>query len=167
MSRWYAVHCQPRMELWARANLWQRGLEVFLPQYRKRRRHARRSDWVKRPLFPGYLFVRADLAAGARRRVDSAPGVRTMVRFGEHTPAIPDAVIAEIRGREEEDGLIRLDRPSEFRSGERLRIAAGAFAEQIGLFQCAGDDERVFLLLDLLGRQVRVRVSGDQVSREL
>ena len=43
----------------------------------------------------------------------------------------------------------------------------GALSDQIGLFECAGDDQRVFLLLDLLGRKVRVRVPADQVSRDL
>ena len=64
MKRWYAVRSPPRMELWARTNLWDRGFEVYLPRYRKQRRHARRREWVPRPLFPGYLFVSADLEAG-------------------------------------------------------------------------------------------------------
>lgn len=166
MTRWYAVYCESRMETWARANLWERGLEVYLPRYEKRRRHARRSDLVARPLFPGYLFVRADLGAGDRHRVDSAPGVRRMVSFGDHTPPIADHVIEEIRGREDEDGLIRLDKPTSFRRGETLRIVEGAFANQIGLFQELSDDQRVFLLLDLLGGKVRVRVPAGQVSRE-
>ncbi len=166
MRRWYAVYCESRMETWARANLWQRGLEVYLPRYEKRRRHARRSDGVARPLFPGYLFVRADLGAGDRHRVASAPGVRRMVSFGDATPAIADHIIEEIRGREDEDGLIRLDKPASFRRGETLRIVEGALADQIGLFECTGDDQRVFLLLDLLGRKVRVRVPADRVSRE-
>ncbi len=167
MSAWYAVYCEPRMETWARANLWERRLEVYLPRYEKRRRHARRSDWVARPLFPGYLFVRADLGAGDRHRVDSAPGVRRMVSFGDSTPPIADHIIEEIRGREDEDGLIRLDKPTSFRPGETLRIVEGAFANQIGLFQELSDDLRVFLLLDLLGGKVRVRVPAERVSREV
>ncbi len=166
MSAWHAVYCEARMETWARVNLWERGFEVYLPRYEKRRRHARRSDLVARPLFPGYLFVRADLGAGDRHRVDSAPGVRRMVSFGDHTPALADHLIEEIRGRQDEDGLIRLDKVASFRRGEALRIVTGALCDQIGLFECAGDDQRVFLLLDLLGRKVRVRVPADQVSRE-
>ena len=167
MKRWYAVHSQPRMELWARTNLWDRGFEVCLPRYLKQRRHARRREWVPRPLFPRYLFVHADLEAGARRAVASAPGVSYIVSFGEHAPALADEVIAELRGREDEDGLIRLDRPSEFRRGDQLRICDGAFSDRIGLFEYASDEQRVILLLDLLGRKVRVRVPADQVSRDL
>ena len=166
MSAWHAVYCEARMETWARVNLWERGFEVYLPRYEKRRRHARRSDLVARPLFPGYLFVRADLGAGDRHHVDSAPGVRRMVSFGDSTPPIADHIIEEIRGREDEDGLIRLDKPASFRRGEALRIVEGAFANQIGLFQELSDDQRVFLLLDLLGGKVRVRVPAERVRRE-
>ena len=166
MKKWYAVYCQPRMELWARANLWQRGLEVYLPRYLKRRRHARRTDWAPSPLFPGYLFVQADLEAGERRRVDSAPGVRHMVSLGDRPPPLADEIIAEIQSREGEDGLIRLGQPSSFKPGDRLRIMEGPLCDQVGLFECASDEKRVYILLDLLGRKVRARLPVDQVSRE-
>ncbi len=67
MTRWYAVHTQAGSELWARSNLWERGIEVYLPRCLKRRRHARRTDWIATPLFPRYLFVRSDLGGGARK----------------------------------------------------------------------------------------------------
>ena len=75
MKAWYCAYTQPCMELWARANLWERGLEVYLPLYRRRRSHARRVDWVSAPLFPRYLFVAADLEAGERRRIVSHPSI--------------------------------------------------------------------------------------------
>ena len=39
-----------------------------------------------------------------------------------------------------------------------MRITEGALAHIIGLFECENSVERVIALLDLLGRQVRVRV---------
>jgi transcriptional antiterminator RfaH len=155
------------MELWARSNLWERGLEVYLPQHLKLRRHARRRDHVARPLFPGYLFVHTDLELRGRRAVNSAPGVSYMVSFGGYTPSVPDEVIAEIRSREGEDGLVHLDDLCFFRPGEQLRVCDGAFADAIGLFAGVSDEHRVILLLDLLGRKVRVRMPAEHVSREL
>ncbi len=167
MRKWYAVYCQPHMEMWARSNLWMRGLEVYLPRYLKWRRHARRSEWVPRPLFPGYLFVRADLEAADKRRVNTAPGVRYMVSFGNLSPPVADEIIEEIRSRKAEDGLIRLNEPGSFRRGERLRMRGGALCDQVGLFECASDERRVILLLDLLGRKVRVRVAANQLRRDI
>ena len=71
MKAWYAVYTHARMEKWARSNLWERGFEAYLPVYHKERRHARKVDWVAAPLFPRYLFVRADLEAGEGRHVDT------------------------------------------------------------------------------------------------
>ena len=61
MDFWYVVHTHPRGESLAFVNLQRQGLEAFLPQYLKRRRHARRTQWVPAPLFPRYLFVKMDI----------------------------------------------------------------------------------------------------------
>lgn len=167
MMNWYAVYTQPGKELWARSNLWSYGFEVYLPRHLKWRRHARRSERVPRPLFPSYLFVRAELEAGVRRRVDTAPGVSHMVRFGDEPVPVANEIIAELRSREGDDGFIRLNDAASFKQGERLRIRKGALCDQVGLFERASDDKRVFLLLDLLGRQVRVRVTADRLDRDV
>ena len=48
--------------------------------------------------------------------------------------------------------------------GDRVQVLSGALAEFIGRFDCASDEERVFVLLELLGRQVRVRVPSDSLA---
>ena len=90
MTGWYAVYTQSGMELWARSNLWERGCEVYLPRYLKRRSHTRRIDWVPRPLFSRYLFVRADPERGGTRGIDYAPGVVRVLRMGQRPSAVPD-----------------------------------------------------------------------------
>jgi len=42
--------------------------------------------------------------------------------------------------------------------GDRVRITEGSLSDQIGIFDAPSDQQRVFLLLDLLGRQVRVKL---------
>lgn len=163
--RWFAVQTQPRLELWARTNLWQRDFEVYLPRHAKRRRHARRVDTVTMPLFPGYLFVQADMARGDRRRIDSAPGVAGLVAFGARPPAVPDPVIAEIRSREGPDGLVHLDPTLGLRPGDPVQVAGGALVDQRGLFDGVNEAGRVAVLLTLLGRQLRVNVTADRILR--
>ena len=166
MKRWHAVYTQPRMELWARTNLWERGFEVYLPRYLRVRRHARKTDRVAAPLFPRYLFVRADLAAVGQRAIDSAPGAVGLVRCGRHPSVVRDEIIDEIRAREADDGYIQLSREAVYTAGERLRIECGSLCDRVGIFQCTADNERVVILLNLLGRQVPVTLSVDDVARE-
>ncbi len=63
MKRWYVVHTHTRGERLAMVNLRRQGLDTYLPQYLKRRRHARRTEWIPAPLFPRYLFVAMDYSA--------------------------------------------------------------------------------------------------------
>lgn len=162
--QWYCAYTKPDGELWARSNLWERGFEVYLPLYQKRRRHARRTSWVEAPLFPHYLFLRADFAGQSARAVAFAPGIVNLVRFGEHPAVVRNSVIAEIRAREGADGLIDLDNgkgaASRFQAGDRVLIEEGALCAQVGLFQTRVDAERVFILLNLLGRDVRAIVNA-------
>jgi transcriptional antiterminator RfaH len=164
VKAWYCAYTQPRMELWARANLWERGLEAYLPLYRKRRSHARRVDWVSAPLFPRYLFVAADLEAGERRRIVSAQGVVQLVAFGERPAAVAPEIVAALRGREDAGGHVDV-RPR-FAPGEALRVREGALLNQVGLFQGLDDESRVVVLLTLLNRPVRVRLPAHAVTRE-
>ncbi len=167
--RWYCVFTKPEGELWARTNLWERGLEVYLPLYNKRRRHARGLVVGPAPLFPRYLFVRADLSVTGARAISFARGVSALVGFGSGPTPVPDRVIAELQAREGEGGLIDLDdrkgASSRYQRGDRVRIAEGALLDSVGLFQRRLDRERVIILLDLLGRQTPVRVAADALAR--
>lgn len=164
MKAWYCAYTQPRMEVWARSNLWERGFEVYLPLYRRRRSHARRIDWVSAPLFPRYLFVEADLEAGERRSIASARGVAQLVAFGERPATVAPEIVAELRAREDEGGHIDL-RP-DYAPGEALRVREGALLNQVGLFQGLDDERRVIVLLTLLNRPVSVRLPEHAVTRE-
>jgi len=165
VSAWYCVYTQPRQELWARGNLWERGFEVYLPLIKRPRRHARRTDWVAAPLFPSYLFARADLAAGDRRRIASAPGVRNLVAFGPSPAEVPAAVIADIRGREDASGYVALDPTAGLKPGDPVRLDWAGLTDCVGLFAGVADKQRVVVLLRLLGRELRVQAPAAALAR--
>ncbi len=158
MNRWYVAQTIPHAEEKASYHLRRQDFRVYLPYYRKRRRHARRTDWVNRALFPSYLFIKMDPEWTQWRCINSTVGIRRLVSQGERPAPVPRGVVEQIIAREDEAGLVRMDRLRPFRAGEPLQIATGAFRDRVGLFECLSDDDRVTVLLDLLGREVRVRV---------
>jgi transcriptional antiterminator RfaH len=164
MNRWHLIRTKARQERWAQSNLWSRNVDVYLPQYLASRRHARRVDRVRRPLFPQYLFVRADLAAGWAPAIRSAPGVAELVSFGPRVGVVPDPVIEALRAREDAAGLIALETGPGYVRGQRVRLLDGHFADQVAIFLAVSDHDRVLLLLDILGRAVRTRVPARSVS---
>ena len=155
--QWFVVQTRPNSERRAMANLHRQGFEAYFPAYSKRRSHAGKIDMVAAPLFPRYLFVAIDLGSQRWRSICSTFGVAQLVCHGDRPAPLADEIIAELRSREDERGLIRLG--SAFRPGERVRVLGGAFADHFGLFDSMGDGERVAVLLDLLGRKVRTVVN--------
>ena len=163
MNRWYVVQTQVRREAVAAQHLRNQGFDVYLPHVRRRRRHARRIDSVLGPMFPRYLFVKMDADSCRWRSINGTVGIARLVSFGDEPAAVPHGVVEEIIANEGDDGAV-MPKARTFNKGECLRVTDGALAEQTGLFEEMADDQRVFLLLDLLGRQVRVKVPASYLA---
>lgn len=164
LNAWYVVHTHPRGEETAQRHLTRQGFNAFLPQYLKRRRHARRTDWIRAPLFPRYLFVAMDIAMTRWRAISSTVGVSHLVCHGERPAQVPSGVVPDIQQRLDADGLIVIEPEVPFRKGDVVRVTSGALVDQTALFECTSDEDRVILLLDLLGRQVKVKLPLDTVA---
>jgi transcriptional antiterminator RfaH len=158
------VQTHPHSEAKAKSHLDRQGFLTYLPRYLKRRRHARRVDIVQVPLFPRYMFVAIDAAAHRWRSIRSTVGVSQLVCQGEDPALMSNDVVDELRRREDERGFIQLDLRPTFRQGERVRVLDGAFSNYSGLFEGMTGSERVAILLDLLGRKVRVVLDVESVA---
>jgi transcriptional antiterminator RfaH len=162
-ARWYVVHTQPKHEARADLNLRRQGFATYLPRYLRKRRHARRNEIVAAPLFPRYLFVAVDLAHDRWRVIQSTFGVSHLVVVGGAPLPVPDRVVNAIRAREDRDGYVALGLPAGIGPGTRVRLIDGIFADAKGILDRIADDRRVAILLDLLGREVRVFVPAASV----
>jgi transcriptional antiterminator RfaH len=154
--QWYVVQTQPQAEARAEINLARQGFESYLPKYQRIRRHARKEEIVVRPLFPRYLFVALDLARDRWRAVQSTFGVSQFVFSGDTPARVPGEVIREIRAREGEGGFVRLGLPPGMVPGTPARFIDGIFADARVMIERVSDARRVGVLLQLLGREVRV-----------
>ena len=162
--RWYVVQTQPHSEPKAVWHLGRQGFDTYLPRYEKRRRHARRIETVAAPLFPRYLFVAIDMASQRWRSIHSTIGVSRLVCNGDEPAVLADGIIDGLRRREDERGFVRLKSRPRFTVGDQVRIVDGIFASRLGLFDGISDNERVAVLLDMLGRKVRVVIDDLSVA---
>jgi transcriptional antiterminator RfaH len=163
-SRWYVVQTQPHAETKAMGHLIRQGFAAYLPCYLKRRRHARRIEMVAAPLFPRYLFVTVDMATQRWRSIHSTTGVARLVCNGDDPAPVPPDVVAALQRREDDAGFVKLERRQPFAPGERVRVVEGVFADNLGLFEGMADRERVAILLDLLGRKVRILLDEGAIT---
>lgn len=164
IPRWFVAQTHTHAEHKAAEHLARQGYLTYLPRYRKRRRHARRVDEVAAPLFPRYLFIAADATAQRWRAIQSTIGISRLVCNGDAPATVGAEVVDALRAREDERGFVRLDIRHQFAPGQPIRVVEGAFAACLGLFESMTDGERVAILLDLLGRKVRVVLNADFVA---
>ena len=161
---WYVVQTHVNAELKAAANLERQGFGIYLPRYRKRRSHARKIDTVVRPLFPRYLFVAIDVATQRWRSIQSTLGVSSLVCWSDKPASVGSSVIDALKAREDEGGFIKLVPKPAFAPGDKVRIVEGAFTDSLALVEGISDQARVAVLLDLLGRKVRVLIGADLIA---
>lgn len=164
MTAWFAVYTRARAEAMAREHLRRQGYEVYLPQHMKRRRHARRTDFVPAPLFPRYLFVSLDRLQQRWRPILSTFGVCDVVRQGDWPAQVPAGLVEELRVRERSGAFDHPARLQGLSRGDPVRIAAGPFADLVGRFHGMAAAERVFVLLEMLGRSVKVQLPSEVVD---
>jgi transcriptional antiterminator RfaH len=160
---WHVVQAHVHAEAKAEMHLARQGFETYLPRYLKRRRHARRIETVPAPLYPSYLFVNFDCSVHRWRSIHSTIGVARLVSNGESPAVIDRAIINGLKVRESAQGFIQLERRPQFAAGDKVRVREGVFCDCLGLFEGLGDRERVCILLDLLGRKVRVVLDEELV----
>ena len=158
------MQSQPNAECKAVVHLARQGFATYLPRYLKRRRHARRVDIVPAPLFPRYLFVAIDMTVQRWRSIYSTIGVARLVCNGELPAPVSEQVVTTLKQREDATGFVRLERRPQFHAGDKIRVLEGVFADCLGLYDGMMDRDRVAILLDLLGRKVRVLVDAEAVA---
>ena len=163
--RWYAVQCLSNREFIAASQLRNQGFRTFLPCQLKTRRHARRFDSVRRPLFPGYLFVQLDLAHDRWRSVNGTLGVAKLVGHGDLPSAAPTSSVEAIRAAC--DAFDVVHNTGVIAPGDAVRVTCGPFSDLVGRLENLDGTARVRVLLELMGRRASVVLPRDQIIPEL
>ena len=145
---WLAVQTRSGRESYARSNAERDGHETYLPLCRDP--ESRRIE----PLFPRYFFVRRCERWWSLR---STVGVQGVVRRGAEPDEMRDQIVDELRSREDELGLVRLD-AEEFLVGCRVRAVGGAMIGKIGTYCGAPRHRRCDVMFELLGASRLVSV---------
>lgn len=164
MKQWFVVHTLPRSEESALKNLQAQGLEAFLPCYQRTRRHARKVDVVLAPLFPRYLFVALDLKVDRWLAVESTRGVAYIIRQIGCPIALPVGIIESLKKQVVGREAVSLSYLGLFKKGSTLEILQGPFAGYKAIYEQMADEERVQLLMNLLGSAAKITVPLKDVA---
>jgi len=154
MNKWYLIKTKPRQEKIAKQNLENQGYETFCPM-------AKINDRLV-VLFPGYLFIQLNDKTQNWSPVNSTKGVSHFVKFGLNFAKVPTSVIEFIKTNQHitTDKLKNLNK---FKPGDKVQIYDGPFKNYMAIFKCYKPDERVILLMNLLGHEQSLSVKKGSV----
>ncbi|SDF37566.1 transcription termination/antitermination protein NusG [Limimaricola pyoseonensis] len=162
---WYIAQLKPNGLRLARQNLGRQGFDVFCPLQELTRTLRNKPQRVQTPLFPGYFFV--SLARGDWRAVNNTRGVSRLVALDEAGPRpVPGALIEALRDRCDEEGVIRpAAAPEAFEIGERVEVTHGPLAGFVSRVEALAPEQRIWVLLELMGRETRVMLRPEDLRR--
>ena len=128
--------------------LGQAGFACYLPKIKAKQRIL--------PLFPSYLFIQIE---SRWWDISNTIGVVQLLLAGDQPAKLKNSIVDMIKSRER-GGIVRLPDPSRLRVGQQVRIKRGSFEGQIGIYEGMATKQRERVLLELLGRSVRVEFNA-------
>ena len=161
---WIAVATHPNAEDKAIFHLERQGYECYCPRALVRVRQRRRHRMLKRPFFPGYVFVRLNRTRDQWRPIMYSRGVRTVVRFGEQLGVVPPGVVESLIDRERRDGLRPPPAAERLRAGQNIALTGTLFDDFVGTVESIDAKDRICVLLEVMERTVKLVVPFDNVA---
>jgi len=161
---WYIAQLKPNGLKTAVRNLAQQGYETFVPLLETTVQRRGIFTLQQKPLFAGYIFIRVAPEAAHWRTVNSTYGVSRIVQFDrDGAPrAIPALLMRALKSRCSAAGV--LHPVADFAVGDSVRIIQGPFAEFVATISRLSSKERVWVLMDVLGRETEVAVRTDHLD---
>jgi len=162
-GEWALVQFKPNSDAVACRNLSRQGFEIFLPRIEVTSKTAIKFVRSLKPLFPGYLFVRINTEVGGWRAINSTYGVSRIVTTAGKPTRVPDELVDDIKRRCDSQNTIQ--QMDSVKPGDEVSLKHGPFADWVGKVVTLPSDNRVWVLLEILGRQTRVAVGTGDLSK--
>ena len=164
MKSWYLIYTKQNKELYAKSQLENQKIEVYLPLFMGTKKHARKITYTKKAFFPRYLFVNLDTETTRMQVVNFTYGVSRIVVFEEKPVKVSVNIINSLKEREDENGFIRFSSAELIKIGNKVIINDGPLAGITGIYKGMSDKNRIKVLLDFMGRALTVPLNNNWVS---
>jgi transcriptional antiterminator RfaH len=162
-DHWYLAQLRPNGYRRARLNVERQGYGCFMPMRHVTERRRGKLQGASRPLFPGYLFIEVPPARQFWRTLNGTYGISRIVALeGTRPTQVPPMLMLSLFERC--DGDLWSPMAEEFTPGTPVRLLAGPFAKALGTIDSLPDNERVYVLLTMMGHSVRMAVSTSHLE---
>ena len=164
-KNWFLAQLKPNCVNIANINLTRQGFQTFIPRVEETRKRNGKFVNTIMPLFPGYIFVNLNVANGLWRAINSTHGITRLVSFGNTPAAVPVGLVSKLMLRCDTNAKLL---PSEtLRNGDMVNFTKGPFTNFVGMVENITPDRRVWVLIELMGRKIRVAIEKDILQKNL
>ena len=161
-KEWFILQFKANSHHQAAKNLNQQGFEIFLPLNNNTSRKASRFVKNTKPLFPGYMFVSFNKTENKWHKIKNTYGVSRLITFNLSLKSIPFSFIDNLMERFDSSGkLIPIEK---IKKGGKVKILKGPFANFIATVEKYEADQRIWILMDLMGRKTIIQTPSDNLT---
>ena len=161
-KEWFILQFKSNSHHLAAKNLDRQGFETFLPLHETTSRRLSRFINTSKPLFPGYMFIRFDKAESEWHKINSTYGVSRLITFNSHLKSIPTKFVDHLMKRYDLSGkLIPIQK---LKKGDHVTVLKGPFANFIATVEKYEADQRIWILMDLMGRKTKTQTPSDNLT---
>ena len=154
---WIVAQNKPNKDKIALINLERQNFEFFQPKFKTMSRVQNKFKEIIKPVFPGYIFIAINLEEKNWHKINNTRGISRIIVFGNEIPLIHYELIKELQHRFSLNNAQKLVDP--YKIGVNAEITNGPFAQLIGKIEEIDADQRIWILLDILGTQTRVSIN--------
>ena len=161
-KEWFILQFKSNSHHLAAKNLNRQGFETFLPLHETTSRRLSRFINTSKPLFPGYMFIRFDKAESEWHKINNTYGVSRLITFGSILKSIPTIFVDHLMKRYDLSGkLIPIQK---LKKGDHVTVLKGPFANFIATVEKYEADQRIWILMDLMGRKTKIQTPSDNLT---
>jgi transcriptional antiterminator RfaH len=161
-KEWFILQFKSNSHHLAKKNLNRQGFEVFLPLHNNTSRKLSRFVNTSKPLFPGYMFIRFDRTKPDWYKINNTYGVSQLITFNSILKSVPTAFVDSLMKRYDLSGkLIPIDK---LKKGDQVTVLTGPFANFIATVEDYEANQRVWILIDLMGRKSKIQTQSDTIQ---
>jgi transcriptional antiterminator RfaH len=161
-KEWFILQFKPNAYHQANKNLNRQGFETFLPLHVNTSRKLSRFINTSKPLFPGYMFIRFNKAESEWHKINNTYGVSRLITFNFTLKSIPTSFVDSLMKRYDLSG--KLLPIKELKKGDQVKLLEGPFANFVATVEKYEDDQRIWVLMDLMGRKTKIHTSSDALQ---
>jgi transcriptional antiterminator RfaH len=163
---WLLLQVKPRQEMRALENLERQNGVCYCPLIKIEKLSRGKRVFAEEPLFPGYLFInlQSEQSGLTYTSIRSSRGVSKIVSFGVEPIKVPEALIAQIKHREQTDSIgITAEHLPQI--GDKIDIVQGPFKGLKAVFSHTDGTQRSIVLINLLNQQTPTSLSNTQIKK--